>query len=441
MKKFILYIYFIYCLSYIKAQIEIDYKLLKYCYENNFDSVMYYLNKGANPNAFSEDGTPAIYYAIQSNNIKIIKAIVLNGGNVNMYAKGYTPLLLAVLYNNYEACEFLIHKGANVNAELKNNLSILHYAVKNSDYNIVDLLLSNKANINHQDENGDSPLFWIIKYKRYDLLDIFYKNNADFNLKNKKGLTPLLYAISTNNEKIVELLLKYPVNVNDCDYNNKCVCVYALQTNNKLIYQLIDSVVKCNKTIDELYYFYYSEQYSNANFYSSNYDIKYNKPIFKYFSFGSINKFLNRDYFTGLYFEISEVRYKLSLNLLYYGRLWYNRILTPDDNNNNYFQFWEKRSFLELSFSKYFPVNRVNNRLHIIKPVIGISYSRGKYRGVEKRPMSKSLFTASLIYNLRDLNLKINFFVGLSYFNAFYDVKTFPVFITAGFIYDVIINK
>ncbi|MCX7955298.1 MAG: ankyrin repeat domain-containing protein [Bacteroidales bacterium] len=424
----------------VLAQNEIDYKLLQYCYKGNFDSVLHYLNKGADPNAISSDGTPAIFYALQSGKIMIIKSLVLNGANVNVYAHGYTPLLLAILYNNYEACKFLIEKGANVNFILKDRISLLHYAVKNSDYNIVNLLLLHKSDVNYQDKEGNSPLFWAIKYLRNDLLDLLYKAGANFNLQNKKGQTPILFALETGNKNMVFDILKYPLNLNVCDYEKRCICYYALQTNDKSIYRIIDSLTKCQKSADELYYFYYSEQYKNAKYYSKTFKVKYRKPIIKYFSIGSVNKFLNRDYFTGINFAVWEVRYRIGCSLSYWGRFWYRRILVKD-TDLQYFQLWEKRDFFEVSFTKYFILKSTKCRLYIFKPSLGILYTKGKYRGVENKVSKKNLLISSFVLYVRNLNYGVNYYAGINFFDTYYDIKCLPLFLVIGITFNVIIKK
>lgn len=90
----------------------------------------------------------------------------------------FTPLIIAVYRNQPEAAEWLLKKGARVDAVSPEG-SALVAAVYKSNFKLAELLLKNKAN----------P----------DLV------NAD-------GVTALMYAAMSNDLKMAELLLRYGAN-------------------------------------------------------------------------------------------------------------------------------------------------------------------------------------------------------------------------------------
>ena len=60
---------------------------------------------------------------------------------------GITLLMLAVAHENYDACKYLIEKGANVNLQTNYGLTALHYASHRHNYDICVLLVENGADI------------------------------------------------------------------------------------------------------------------------------------------------------------------------------------------------------------------------------------------------------------------------------------------------------
>ncbi|GAB4462662.1 MAG: hypothetical protein Fur0028_14820 [Bacteroidales bacterium] len=60
-----------------------NYNLILAAYNGKVDSVLYWLNAGANPNAVSSDGVCVLNYAIQSGQYNSVKALVFNGSDVN----------------------------------------------------------------------------------------------------------------------------------------------------------------------------------------------------------------------------------------------------------------------------------------------------------------------------------------------------------------------
>ncbi|MBV9463581.1 MAG: ankyrin repeat domain-containing protein [Verrucomicrobiae bacterium] len=69
-----------------------------------------------------------------------------------------TPLHLAVLHNHADVAEYLLTRGADVNARTSTGITPLHEAAQNGNKGIVELLLKWKAKINAVDDKGWSPL-------------------------------------------------------------------------------------------------------------------------------------------------------------------------------------------------------------------------------------------------------------------------------------------
>lgn len=93
--------------------------------------------------------------AIETNDIKTAQAMIDVGANVNgIDDKGMTPLHKAAAKGLIQAGEFLLGKGADINATVKvedTSWNALRHALKNRKYGFVQMLLENNAEIDAPD--------------------------------------------------------------------------------------------------------------------------------------------------------------------------------------------------------------------------------------------------------------------------------------------------
>ena len=105
-----------------------------------------------------------IHQAIYDGNVDSVKYLIYN--NKTLLEKtdqsGFTPLLCASIIGQQEIAEFLIAKGANVNAQCKGltykGFTPLHFAYKNGKEKLVQTLLENGADTEICDMYGMTPI-------------------------------------------------------------------------------------------------------------------------------------------------------------------------------------------------------------------------------------------------------------------------------------------
>lgn len=120
---------------------------------------------------------------------------------------GYSPqtrlLIRAVRRNNTKAAAKLIKLGANPNAKVENNNSLLHICTSAT---MGQILLLGGARINTRNNNLETPIHTSMRRGLNGLTAILIANNADLNLQDNKGFAPLHLAESVN---INDMLLEY----------------------------------------------------------------------------------------------------------------------------------------------------------------------------------------------------------------------------------------
>ncbi len=131
------------CLPYTETEAEREAQR-----NDAINAVLALINKGANVNAIYERGYKVEYnytpllLAILYGNIKIIKALIDKGADVNFRPESFwaPPLIIAV--SNIEITRLLLDKGADVNIRDSSGRSALMHATALKDKTIVNLLKS-----------------------------------------------------------------------------------------------------------------------------------------------------------------------------------------------------------------------------------------------------------------------------------------------------------
>lgn len=191
-------------------------------------------------NIQDEKGYTALHYAVELNNITIIKSLLKAGSTLDKQdCDKNTPLHFAVRKsNNSEVVKLLLDAGAEVNITNLYSESPLHIAsaqkgnsitvkllldarsavgAEDQDGNIplqcavkqrnntktIKLLLSKTPNLNHQNKYGDTALHYVVLYNNLKNFDLLACNGADINIRsNKFGDTPLELALKRSTKDV-----------------------------------------------------------------------------------------------------------------------------------------------------------------------------------------------------------------------------------------------
>jgi len=124
---------------------------------------------------------------------------------------GFALIALAAYLGQKETTEYLIRKGADVNAVARNptGFTALTGAVANNHTEIAKLLVKRGAQVNYRYEGGFSPLMGASENGNLELVNFFLANGADPNAKTKDGKTPMSFAKEKNHAEVVEVLKKH----------------------------------------------------------------------------------------------------------------------------------------------------------------------------------------------------------------------------------------
>lgn len=140
---------------------------------------------------------------------RVAELIRENKGNIDSYSHdGWTPLHLAVFFNQNQIAEMLIEQGANVDAVSKNQQGVtpLHSALANRNVKIAKLLLHRGADPSVTSAAGYTPMHYVATYDLVEIGRILLDRKVDLDAKNADGRTPLDIAREKGSERAVRML-------------------------------------------------------------------------------------------------------------------------------------------------------------------------------------------------------------------------------------------
>lgn len=133
------------------------------------DFVELLLENGADPNRREQHGRTALHIAVKHKYSGIVAMLLDYGANVDARVHSWTPLLLAAKYCWFKIPDYLLRKGADVNAADYHGRTALHWAAHHGDKRLAQLLLERGADMNAKDRWGKTALQWAVANREADV--------------------------------------------------------------------------------------------------------------------------------------------------------------------------------------------------------------------------------------------------------------------------------
>ena len=141
------------------------------------------LQKKADVNAASADGTTAIIWAAQLNDADSARLLIAAGANVrtaNRY--GVTPLQAAAVAGGPELIAVLLKAGADPNAVLPEGETVLMTAARTGRVDVIAALIDGGARLDAREGwFGESPLIWAASEDHGEAVTLLASRGADVN--------------------------------------------------------------------------------------------------------------------------------------------------------------------------------------------------------------------------------------------------------------------
>jgi ankyrin repeat protein len=175
------------------------------------------LQKRADVNVAEPDGSTALYWAAEKNQVEIAQLLIGAGANASARTRyGGTPLAMASLNGNASFVDLLLKAGADPNTVTANGETVLMIAARTGVDAAVRALLSQGANPNSkEDHRGQSALMWAATEGHVEAVRALIEAGADVTARSRQGWTALLFAARDGRMEVVRALLDAGANAND----------------------------------------------------------------------------------------------------------------------------------------------------------------------------------------------------------------------------------
>lgn len=189
------------------------------------------LNKHADPNAASVDGTTALHWAVHQDDREMAGWLVRAGANVkasNRY--GVAPLALACRNGDEAMVELLLEAGADPNTTLPGGETVLMTAARTGKVGAVEALLKRGAIVDAKEpRRGQTALMWAAAEGHAGTVQALIRAGADFRARLDSGFTPLLFAVRNGRLDAARVLVKAGADVNETSQPTKTTGKYQSQ--------------------------------------------------------------------------------------------------------------------------------------------------------------------------------------------------------------------
>jgi ankyrin repeat protein len=155
--------------------------------------------------------------ALCKKHLQVAGVLLEHGGTVDVRGSGGDTVLHKIMRlneENIDTVQFLLERGADVNARREDLSTPLHLAIVDGEVNVARILLEYHADVNSQNDKGLAPLHLLMREEisqleenDSDLVVLLLENGAIVNLQAKDNSTPLHLASYNLRFEIVQELL------------------------------------------------------------------------------------------------------------------------------------------------------------------------------------------------------------------------------------------
>lgn len=376
-------------------QDSLDSELLYAAWKGHKDTVLLLLDSGAQIDAIDPSGgQTALVFSAQQGHLDVVVALLHRGADPNIEPKNQaTALIRAAHAGFFEVCEELIRYGAQVDYQDNYGWTPLHFAAAYGYYYLADMLLYYGASINIRDSTKSTPLIHAIGGGYPALSELLINRGAHVHIKDDMGVTPLMVAAHQGFHKLCAIILEQHPQTEDTTAGNHTALTLSvaqghITTTDTLIRYGANINHQLTPAITPLTFTRLFGDDSLQALLKTHGALQTLKPLASHALFSySINANTD-DALFGTHAGIHEAKSNTNITLGFSARYFAKRVLEKQ-NENTYYQYWERRYMVPLKADKLFDIHRSFDCKLAITAGVMPFYSWGRYRGTGKKGPSR----------------------------------------------------
>ena len=134
-------------------------------WEGNIPMMEAFVTRGADVNKLNAAGEQALLHAAWRGNLEAVKWLLGHGAKINREPLQWTALHYAVFAGHSQLAQYLLERGADINARSTNGSSVLMMAAYEGHEALAQQLIGLGADPGVKNENGDGALEWAMKHQ------------------------------------------------------------------------------------------------------------------------------------------------------------------------------------------------------------------------------------------------------------------------------------
>ena len=174
------------------------------------DTVARLLDSGLSPSMAEPDGTTALHWASQLDDLATVELLIASGADVDAANRyGVRPLTLAVTNGSPAVVNALIDAGAAVDSVMSGGDTVLMIASRTGHVEVVEQILEAGAVVDAAETwRGQTALMWAAAEDNVETIRALVRAGADVESRSDGQLTPLLFAVREGHNGAVDALVE-----------------------------------------------------------------------------------------------------------------------------------------------------------------------------------------------------------------------------------------
>ena len=216
--------------------------IIKAARNNNANMIRMLLSAGADINARSRRGVSALSESINNKNKDIMEFLTANGARTGAT---FDSLMRYAYAGNNVGVSAMLRVGVDPKQKDANGNTALMIATARGDMQSFKDLVAYGSDINAQNKQGMTPLLYALRANNRDMVkEILSIDDTNVNICNVLGQCPLYWAAYTGDDIVVNALLTLGADYNKKTTNNQTALDIARLNNRKEVVKVIEDFIK-----------------------------------------------------------------------------------------------------------------------------------------------------------------------------------------------------
>jgi len=165
-----------------------DLRLIEAIKSHDVNAIHSLLNEPIDVNAAYGDGSTALHWAAQWDDIEVAQTLLKRGAAVNSATDlGMVPLALACGNDSLQMTKMLLDAGADPNLKAVTGITPLMMCARTGDADSVAALVAHGASVNEKENAHDqTALMWAVAERHPEVVKVLLKAGADVHLRTRE---------------------------------------------------------------------------------------------------------------------------------------------------------------------------------------------------------------------------------------------------------------